>query len=82
MTRVGLVAKPDAAQAQSVILKLLDWFGGRGVSVILEKETAGLVPAGARLAGYQTRRHQSPLRIPRDRCDPPSAGHTGRGECF
>jgi len=45
VTRVGLVAKPDAAQAQSVILKLLDWFGGRGVSVILEKETAGLVPA-------------------------------------
>ena len=45
MTRVGLVAKPDAAQAQSVILKLLDWFGGRGVSVVLEKETAGLVPA-------------------------------------
>jgi len=45
VTRVGLVAKPDAAQAQSVILKLLDWFGGRGVSVVLEKETAGLVPA-------------------------------------
>jgi NAD+ kinase len=45
VTRVGLVAKPDAAQAQSVILKLLDWLGGRGVSVVLEKETAGLVPA-------------------------------------
>ena len=45
MTRVGLVAKPDAAQAQSVILKLLDWFAGRGVGVVLEKETAGLVPA-------------------------------------
>jgi len=45
VTRVGLVAKPDAAQAQSVILKLLDWFAGRGVGVVLEKETAGLVPA-------------------------------------
>ena len=45
MTRVGLVAKPDAAAAQSVILKLLDWFGSRGLTVVLEKETAGLVPA-------------------------------------
>ena len=47
MTRVGLVAKPDAAQAQAVILRLLDWFGGRDVTVVVEKETAGLVPAAA-----------------------------------
>ena len=45
MTRVGLVAKPDAAQAQSVIQKLLEWFAGRGLTVVLEKETAGLVPS-------------------------------------
>lgn len=45
MTRVGLVAKPDAAQAQSVILRLLEFFGGRGMTVVLEKETAGLVPS-------------------------------------
>ena len=47
MTRVGLVAKPDAAQAQSVILRLLDWFAARGRTVVLEKETAGLVPAAS-----------------------------------
>jgi NAD+ kinase len=45
VTRVGLVAKPDAAQAQSVILRLLEFFGGRGMTVVLEKETAGLVPS-------------------------------------
>ena len=45
MTRVGLVAKPDAALAQSVILRLVEWLGGRGLTVVLEKETAGLVPA-------------------------------------
>jgi NAD+ kinase len=45
VTRVGLVAKPDAAQAPSVLGRLLAWFGGRGVTVVLEKETAGLVPS-------------------------------------
>jgi NAD+ kinase len=47
VTRVGLVAKPDAAQAQSVILRLVEFFGRRGLSVVLEKETAGLVPAAS-----------------------------------
>ena len=47
MTRVGLVAKPDAAQAQSVILRLVEWFGRRGMTVVLEKETAGLVPSAS-----------------------------------
>jgi NAD+ kinase len=47
VTRVGLVAKPDAAEAQRVVLQLLDWFGTRGLTVVLEKETAGLVPAAA-----------------------------------
>ena len=47
MTRVGLVAKPDAAQAQSVILRLVEFFGRRGLTVVLEKETAGLVPAAS-----------------------------------
>jgi len=44
VTRVGLVAKPDAKEAQGVILTLLDWLGARGLTVVLEKETAGLVP--------------------------------------
>ena len=47
MTRIGLVAKPDAAEAQRVVSQLLDWFGARGLGVVLEKETAGLVPAAA-----------------------------------
>ena len=45
MTRVGIVAKPDAARAQGVILQLLPWLTGRGHSVVLEKETADLVPS-------------------------------------
>jgi NAD+ kinase len=45
VTRVGLVAKPDAAQAQSVILRLVEWLGQRGMTVVIEKETAGLVPS-------------------------------------
>lgn len=47
MTRVGLVAKPDAREAQGVILELLDWLSARGLAVVLEKETAGLVPSAA-----------------------------------
>jgi NAD+ kinase len=47
VTRVGLVAKPDAAQAQSVVLRLVEWLGQRGMTVVLEKETAGLVPSAS-----------------------------------
>ena len=54
MTRVGLVAKPDAKEAQGVILRLLDWLGARGLTVVLEKETAGLVPAAAVTAAWQS----------------------------
>ena len=49
MKRVGLVAKPDAAEAQRVVLTLLDWLGARGLAAVLEKETAGLAP-GAQAA--------------------------------
>jgi NAD+ kinase len=45
VTRVGIVAKPDAARAQGVILQLLPWLASRGHSVVLEKETADLVPS-------------------------------------
>ena len=45
MTRVGLVAKPDAREAPALLLRLVEWLTGRGLSVTLEKETAGLVPA-------------------------------------
>ena len=47
MKRVGLVAKPDAAEAQRVVLTLLDWLGARGLTVVLEKETAGLAPVAS-----------------------------------
>ena len=45
MTRVGIVAKPDAARAHGVILQLLPWLTTRGHCVVLEKETADLVPS-------------------------------------
>jgi NAD+ kinase len=43
--RVGLVAKPDAAEAQRVVRQVVDWLGARGITVVLEKETAALVPS-------------------------------------
>jgi NAD+ kinase len=45
VTRVGIVAKPDAAGAAEALSRLLAWLAGRGVPVVLEKETAGLAPA-------------------------------------
>ena len=46
MTRVGLVTKPDAtAEAQRVVLKLLDWLIAHGLTPVLEKEVAALVPS-------------------------------------
>ncbi len=47
MTRVGIVAKPDAAQAQAVLRRLLAFLRDRNLSVVLEKETAALVPSEA-----------------------------------
>jgi NAD+ kinase len=45
--RVGLVAKPDAAGAPEALGRLIAALGARGVSIVLEKESAGLVPASA-----------------------------------
>jgi NAD+ kinase len=45
--RVGLVAKPDAAGAPDALARLVEALVARGVSIVLEKETAGLVPASA-----------------------------------
>ena len=47
MTRIAIVARPDAAQAQAVLQKLLASFRKRNLTVVLEKETAGLVPSEA-----------------------------------
>lgn len=45
MKRVGIVAKPGAAEARGVLTELLDWLTARGLGAVLEKETAALVPA-------------------------------------
>ncbi|PYM93318.1 MAG: NAD(+) kinase [Candidatus Rokuibacteriota bacterium] len=44
MTRVGIVAKPGGVKAEAVIHRLLPWLAARGLSVVIERETAGLVP--------------------------------------
>ena len=44
MTRVGIVAKPDAPQAATVLGRLVTWLTARELTVMLEKETAALVP--------------------------------------
>ncbi|HUF91257.1 MAG TPA: NAD(+)/NADH kinase, partial [Candidatus Limnocylindria bacterium] len=50
MTRIGLIAKPDAREAPALLLRLVEWLTSRGLSVSLEKETAGLVPAASAAA--------------------------------
>jgi NAD+ kinase len=45
--RVGLVAKPDAPEAQRVVRQLVEWLGARGLTVVLEKETAALAPSAS-----------------------------------
>lgn len=47
MKRVGLVAKPDAAGAPEALARLLAALSASGVSIVLEKETAGLLPSSA-----------------------------------
>jgi len=47
VTRVGLIAKPDAPAAPRVILQVLQWLGARGLTAVLEKQTAGLVPSAS-----------------------------------
>jgi NAD+ kinase len=43
MTKVGVVAKPDAAQAADTVRRLVEWLQGRHLTVLLDKETASLV---------------------------------------
>ena len=47
MTRVGVVAKPDAPEAAEALRRLVAWATEHGLAVTLEKETAGLLPATA-----------------------------------
>jgi NAD+ kinase len=45
VSRLGIVAKPDAPRA--VLEALLDWLRVRAIDVVLEKETATVVPAAS-----------------------------------
>jgi NAD+ kinase len=47
VTRVGLIAKPDAPAAPRVILQVLDWLAAHGLTAVLEKQTSGLVPTAS-----------------------------------
>ncbi len=44
MTRVGVIAKPDAERAPRVLRALIEWLEARGLSVVLDKEAAALLP--------------------------------------
>jgi NAD+ kinase len=43
--RIGIVAKTDREEARAAVPRLLEWCAARGLSPVLEKETAALVPA-------------------------------------
>jgi NAD+ kinase len=43
--RVGIIAKLDHPQAAEVVSGLVAWLGSRGRFAVVEKETAGLIPA-------------------------------------
>jgi NAD+ kinase len=52
MTRVGIVAKPDAAEAPAALDRLLGWLSTRGLHVALDKEASGLT-SGASAASVR-----------------------------
>ena len=46
MKRIGVTAKTDAVEAPSALRRLAAWASQRGLSLLVEKETADLVPDG------------------------------------
>lgn len=44
MSRVGIVAKPDALEAREVVASLIEWLRARQLAVTVDKETSSLVP--------------------------------------
>jgi len=44
VTKVGIVAKPDAPRARATIAQLLTWLSAQRIGAVLEKETADLAP--------------------------------------
>ncbi|MFQ5898312.1 MAG: NAD(+)/NADH kinase [Candidatus Methylomirabilia bacterium] len=51
MKRIGIVAKTDWPEAREVVPRLAEWLAVQGKQVILEKETAPLVPAASSAVG-------------------------------
>jgi NAD+ kinase len=47
MKRIGIVAKTDREEARATIPRLIEWCAAQQLAPVLEKETAGLVPAAA-----------------------------------
>ncbi|MGH7393036.1 MAG: NAD(+)/NADH kinase [Candidatus Rokuibacteriota bacterium] len=60
MKRIGIIAKPDAGAADEVVRRLVRWLGGRGITPVLDKETAALV---ADLGPTQARRADVPGQV-------------------
>jgi NAD+ kinase len=50
MKRVGIVAKTDRDEARVVLPRLLEWCTGRGLTPVLEKDTASLCPDATAVA--------------------------------
>lgn len=50
MKRIGIVAKTDREEARVVVPRLLQWCAGRGLTPVVEKDTATLCPDGAAVA--------------------------------
>jgi len=50
MTRVGIVAKPDAAEAPAALDRLLSWLSSRSIAVALDKETCALTSGASAAA--------------------------------
>jgi NAD+ kinase len=60
VNRVGIVAKPDAPQAPAALARLVQWLQARGLGVVLDKDSAGLVPA---LAAPSAARSDLPAQV-------------------
>jgi len=49
MNRIGVVARVDRPDARGVVRELAGWLTARGREVVVDRETGGLLPGGARV---------------------------------
>lgn len=49
MNRIGVVARVDRPDARAVVRELAGWLTARGRQVVVDRETGGLLPGGARV---------------------------------